>query len=126
VSDSSGCECPPGFHRYGVHAPGHAPADVERRLPRGPGLYPVEDVATLSSAEAIALLEHANLEAELGAVRCPHIVITRDVETGAVTYTGPLPTGLEALTVAHEFVEQHRAVDPRWTFTLTVAPLFPH
>lgn len=125
AADPSGCSCPEGFHEYGAHAPGYGPPSVED-APSHPGAYPVEDLARLSSSAADLLLQRATIEAEAETAKLPHIVIARDVESGQISYSGPFPTGLEALTVAHRFVQQNRAVDPTWTFTLTVAPLLPH
>jgi hypothetical protein len=119
------CQCPPGFHEYGAHAPGFGPNGAEDASSH-PGAYPVEDLARMSSGATDLLLHRARIESEAETAKLPHIVITRDVETGTISYSGPFPTGLEALTVAHRFVQQNRVLDPRWTFTLTVAPLFPH
>ncbi|MGO4258480.1 hypothetical protein [Marmoricola sp. RAF53] len=121
---SRDCSCPPGFHEYGAHAPGHRSAGDE--APPPPGAYPVEDLAAMSPGAAELLLHRATQEAEAEVATYPHIVITRDIGTGEITYSGPFPNGLEALTMAHRFVHQNRFVDPRWSFTLTVAPLFPH
>ncbi|MFL6022774.1 MAG: hypothetical protein ACJ72O_05490 [Marmoricola sp.] len=117
------CACPPGFHEYGTHAPGARGVGTPITVPRG--AYPVEDLAGMSASAAEMLLHRATAEAETDAATCPHIVITRDVVTGVVTYSGPFETGLQALTMAHEFVGKYRNLDPRWDFTLTVAPLFP-
>lgn len=121
---SSTCSCPPGFHEYGAHAPGQrAASDI---APPPPGAYPVEDLAAMSAGSTELLLHRASVEADAGAAAYPHIVITQDVASGEVTYSGPFPTGLEALTMAHRFVHQNRFVDARRAFTLTVAPLLPH
>ncbi len=120
---TSGCDCPPGFHEYGAHAPGHGPLDQE--ADSTPGAYPVEDFASMSSSAAAMLLHRATAESESAVAKFPHIVITHDLDTESVSYSGPFATGLEALTVAHRFVEQNRAVNPQWEFTLTVAPLPP-
>jgi hypothetical protein len=117
------CDCPPGYHEYGTHAPGARPLGTAVAVP--PGAYPVEDLAGMSHSAAQMLLHRASIEAETDAATCPHILITRDTATGVVTYSGPFGTGLEALTTAHEFVGKYRDLDPRWDFTLTVAPLFP-
>jgi len=122
--DAPGCECPPGYHEYGAHAPG---ARANRSaFPVPPGAYPVEDLAGMSVSAAAMLLQRAIAEAETDAAECPHILITRDTATGVVTYSGPFPTGLEALERAHAFVEKYRDLEPRWDFTVTVAPLFEH
>ncbi len=118
------CACPDGFHEYGVHAPGRRPSGEATTTP--PGAYPVEDMAAMSSSATDLLLHRATLEADAQIASYPHIVITCDVKTGAITYRGPFPTGLEALTVARRFVHQNRFVDPQWAFTLTVAPLIQH
>ncbi len=127
--ESPACDCPPGFHEYGAHAPGHWPDD---RTPVPPGAYPVEDLARMSASTASLLLQRATLEAEAEAAACPHIVIARDSVTGVVTYSGPFATGLEALTRAHQVLVEHREAlhdldddHTTWPFTLTVAPLFP-
>lgn len=120
-SDSPGCGCPPGYHEYGAHAPGAR--SNRSAFPVPPGAYPVEDLAGMSASAAELLLSRAVAEAETGVTECPHILITRDTETGVVTYNGPFPTGLEALERAHTFVSKYRGLEPRWDFTLTVAPL---
>ena len=117
------CGCPPGFHEYGAHAPGAWPdADIN---PPPPGAYPVEDLAGMSAGAASLLLHRATVEAGADTEACAHIVITRDIETGVVTYNGPFDTGLEALTTAHAFLEKERATSSGREITLTVAPLFP-
>lgn len=98
-------------------------ADVN---PPPPGAYPVEDLARLSAGTASLLLRRATIEAEADATTCAHIVISRDVTTGVVTYSGPYPTGLEALTRAHQLIGTHRERDAAWEFKVTVAPLFSH
>lgn len=122
-SAEDGCACPPGYHEYGTHAPGERPPGAITTIPVG--AYPVEDLAGMSDSAAEMLLRRATLEAESEAASCPHILITRDTVTGVVTYSGPFESGLEALTMAHDFVGKYRGLDPRWDFTLTVAPLFP-
>lgn len=118
------CGCPPGFHEYGAHAPGAWPdADIN---PPPPGAYPVEDLAGMSPGAASLLLHRATVEAEADGTACEHLVVTRDVGTGELTYRGPFATGLEALTFAHRLLEQHRLGDAAREVTLTVAPLFPH
>ena len=117
------CSCPPGYHEFGTHAPGARATGTPAPVP--PGAYPVEDLAGMSPGAADMLLHRATLEAEADAASCPHILITRDTATGVVTSSGPFDTGLEALTTAHHFVGKYRDLDPRWDFTLTVAPLFP-
>jgi hypothetical protein len=90
-----------------------------------PGAYPVEDLAAMSASAAEMLLHRARIEAESDTATIPHILITRDTETGTVTRSGPFETGLEALTMAHDFVGRYRDLEPRWAFTVTVAPLLP-
>ncbi len=119
--DAAGCACPPGYHEYGAHAPGARP--VRSEFPAPPGTYPVEDLAALSPGAATMLLQRALAETETGTASCTHIVITRDTESGVVTYLGPFPTGWEALERAHAFVEKYRDLQPRWDFTVTVAPV---
>jgi hypothetical protein len=119
----SDCACPEGYHEFGTHAPGARPNDVS--LPVPPGADPVEDLAAMSPAAAEMLLHRATLEADSGIASCPHVLITRDTETGVLTLSGPFETGLEALSNAHEFVGKYRDLQPRWDFTLTVAPLLP-
>jgi hypothetical protein len=112
-------------HKRGRTSPG-------RRIRSGPpadddpptGTYPVEDLAGLSPGAAALLLQRARIDAEAGAPTCPHLVITRDVRSDVITYSGPFDSGLVALSVAHDFLTEQRAVDPTWEFTLTVAPLF--
>lgn len=116
-----GCACPPGYHEYGAHAPGARPN--RSAFPVPPGAYPVEDLAAMSPSTATMLLQRALVEAETDTAACRHIVITRDTATGVITYIGPFPTGLEALERAHAFVEKYRDLEPRWDFTVTVAPL---
>lgn len=122
--DALGCACPPGYHEYGAHAPGARTNRSE--FPAPPGTYPVEDLAAMSTSAGAMLLGRARVEAETGTARCPHLLITRDVATGVITYNGPFPSGLEALQHAHAFVEKYRDLEPRWDFTLTVAPLPTH
>ena len=53
----------------------------------------------------------------------PHLVITCDVPTGVVTYSGPYPDGIQAIAAADaERCRQARS-DPDWPVTITVAPL---
>jgi len=122
--ESTSCDCPPGYHEYGAHAPGARPQQ-QSQFPVPPGAYPVEDLAGMSTSAAAMLLHRATIEAETEAANCPHLLITQDTATGVITYSGPFPTGLEALHRAHDFVEKYRGLKPRWDFTLTVAPLFP-
>jgi hypothetical protein len=88
-----------------------------------PGAYPVEDLAGMSASAIEMLLHRATVEARNEGAALPHIVITRDVVTGVITESGPFDSGLEALTVAHDFVSKYRDLHPRWDYTLTVAPL---
>ncbi|MBO9523244.1 MAG: hypothetical protein J7518_17060 [Nocardioidaceae bacterium] len=126
IADDADCTCPPGFHEYGAHAPGFGPPPIQDG-PSRPGAYPVEDLARMSTSAADLLLRRAGQETGLpGSPAVPHVLITRDAGTGAIRYDGPFPTGLEALTVAHRFVQQNREQRPAWAFTLTVAPLLPH
>jgi hypothetical protein len=112
-----------GFARPGRHL--RLVADDERADEGGcpPGAYPVEDLAGMSPSAIEMLLHRATIEAETDAAALPHVVITRDVATGVVTYSGPFDSGLEALRMAHEFVGKYRDLDPRWEFALTVAPV---
>jgi hypothetical protein len=87
------------------------------------GAYPVEDLAAMSESAIEMLLHRAEIEALNQVVALPHVVITRDVATGAVTESGPFTSGLEALRTAHNFVVKYRDLDPRWDYTLTVAPV---
>jgi hypothetical protein len=121
-SAEGGCACPSGYHEYGTHASGERPPGSLMAIPAG--AYPVEDLAGMSQSAAEMLLRRATLEAEAEAAIRPHIVITRDTITGVVTYSGPFESGLEALTMACDFVGKYRDLDPHWDFTLTVAPLF--
>lgn len=123
-TDGSGCACPPGYHEYGAHAPGARAGRSPFPVP--PGAYPVEDLAAMSASAAALLLQRAAADAEVESVACPHLLITRDVVTGVVTYNGPFPTGAEALERAHAFVSKYRDLEPRWDFTLTIAPLLEH
>ena len=86
------------------------------------GAYPVEDLAAMSHSALEMLLHRATIEAESGVAPFPHLVITRDTASGDVTYSGPFPSGMAALTMARDFVEKYRDLDPRWEYTLTVAP----
>jgi len=115
------CSCPPGYHEYGAHAPGQRPAGTPLAVP--PGAYPVEDLAAMSPSAAEMLLHRATIEAESDAEAYRHVVITRDTATGVLTFAGPFETGLEALSMAHDFVGKYRDLQPHWDFTLTVAPL---
>lgn len=94
-------------------------------FPTPPGTYPVDNLAGMSASAIALLLHRATIEAESGTSTCPHLLIIRDLETGVNTYSGPFPTGLEALERAREFVEKYRGLEPRWDFTLTVAPVHP-
>lgn len=63
--------------------------------------------------------------AEIAEVDLPHIVICRDGDTGAVSYSGPFATGMAALV----FAEQESAVDRELNdgdhLCFTVAALYP-
>jgi len=104
-------------------APVTDPEVDERARPVRPGAYPIEDLTAMSPGAAELLLHRARLDAEAGAAAWPHLVVTTDVETGAATRRGPYATGLEALTVAAEFVGKYRGLEPHWDFTLAVVPL---
>lgn len=54
-----------------------------------------------------AFLVQVMSEAGREEIDLPHIVICRDSETGAVTYSGPFPNGLQALAAA----ERERTLD---------------
>ncbi|MCW2752763.1 MAG: hypothetical protein JWQ32_174 [Marmoricola sp.] len=69
------------------------------------------------------LLTHAILAAEVELIDGPHIVICRDVETGAAMYSGPYPTGIEAMGKAHRDQESERAAGS-FGLEFSVAPLF--
>lgn len=118
---SPDCDCAPADHEYGVHAPGHRLVGAEQP----PGAYPVEDLAGMSPSSAALLLRRAAVEAEAEVETRQHVVITRDVDTGHIAYSGPFPTGLEALTVAQRIVEQSRTGHARQRFTVSVSPLHP-
>ncbi|RNL78740.1 hypothetical protein [Nocardioides marmorisolisilvae] len=87
------------------------------------GHYPVDDLAAMSPSAVEMLVHRARLEAESMAASIPHVLITRDTETGAATTSEPFADGLHALVTAREFVEKYRDLQPRWDFTLTVAPV---
>jgi hypothetical protein len=126
IRSTSACTCPPGYHEYGAHAPGFGPSPIQGG-PSRPGAYPVEDLARMSASATELLLQRATQEAHAQrAQTLPHVLITRDSDTGQIRYDGPFPTGLEALVVARRFVQQNREQRPDWAFTLTVAPLLPH
>jgi hypothetical protein len=88
-----------------------------------PGSYPIADLAAMSPSAAAMLLHRARLESEAGVTGRDHIVITCDSETGDLSFNGPFSTGLEALTMAHQFVEKYRGLTPRWDFTISVQPV---
>ena len=105
-----------GRHARSPH--GHGPAAEP-----APGSYPVADLAAMSPSAVALLVHRANLEAQLGADAVLHLVITHDLETGSSSESGPFGSGLEALTAARRFVEQNRALDPGWRFTVRVKPV---
>ena len=53
----------------------------------------------------------------------PHVVITHDVPTGVVTYSGPYPDGLQAIAAADAERCRQARTDPDWPVLVTVAPL---
>lgn len=65
-----------------------------------------------------AFLSQAVAAAAREEIDHPHIVVCRDAESGAVSYSGPYPDGLSALVVA----EREAALDP---MEFTVAALLP-
>ena len=99
----------------------HLVTDDDRTYP--PGAYPVEDLAGMSESAIEMMLHRATIEARNDVAALPHVVITRDVVTGVVTESEPFASGLEALRSGHDFVSKYRDLDPRWDFTLTVAPV---
>lgn len=60
---------------------------------------------------------------ELELLDGPHIVVCRDTETGDAMYSGPFPTGLEALARAQRDHDSERAAGST-TLEFSVAPLF--
>ena len=70
--------------------------------------------AFLSRAVAAAAREEIDL---------PHIVICRDRETGAVSYSGPFPNGLTALVVTEREADSERRAGGVSTMEFSVAAL---
>lgn len=58
-------------------------------------------------------------------IELPHIVVCRDVDTGAVSYSGPFPSGLEALLFADRESALDRAFNAQNPMEFSVAALFP-
>lgn len=123
-TDDQPCGCAAIYHENGVHAPGHPSFALQLSVP--PGAYPVEDVVAMSPSSVALLLHRAKVDSEFQNVVCRHLVIIRYVDTDTVTYSGPYPTGLEALTFAQRFIEHNRSSDPRRRFTLRVEPMLSH
>jgi hypothetical protein len=53
----------------------------------------------------------------------PHIVITRDVPTGVLTYSGPYASAFEAMAAADAQRCRQTTQDPGWEVTFDIAPL---
>ena len=108
----------PGRHLRLVPDP---PEDGGAELP--PGAYPVDDLVAMSASALEMLVHRARVEEDSLVEAIPHVLVTRDVETGVVTTSEPFANGLAALTRARDFVEKFRDLDPRWDFTLSVSPV---
>lgn len=72
--------------------------------------------AFLSKAVSAAAREEIDL---------PHVLICRDVETGAVSYSGPFPTGLAALAAAEREQQVDDATNDGPPMSFSVAALLP-
>jgi len=58
-------------------------------------------------------------------VSLPHILVTVDVVTNVVTYSGPFASAVDALRAADlERSRQQQQCHPGWGVTVDVAPLF--
>ncbi len=76
------------------------------------------------SDDVYLMLTEAYVASEVALIDEPHIVVCRDTETGVAMYSGPYPTGLEAMTRAQRDAESERAAGES-TLEFSVAPLFP-
>ncbi len=76
------------------------------------------------SEDVYLLLTQAFAASEIELLDGPHIVVCRDTETGDAMYSGPFPTGLEALARAQRDHDSERAAGST-TLEFSVAPLFP-
>lgn len=84
------------------------------------GTWRDEMVEVLRAFVRDALSLEARNEIEL-----PHIVICRDPETGAASYTGPFPEAVAALVFAEQESERDRDFNPDGAMVFEVAALFP-
>jgi F420-dependent methylenetetrahydromethanopterin dehydrogenase len=57
-------------------------------------------------------------------VSLPHILITLDVVTNVVTYSGPYASAVDALRAADVERSRQEQRHPDWRVTIDVAPLF--
>lgn len=55
----------------------------------------------------------------------PHIVLTRSIDTGETTYSGPYETGLKALAAAEAELQVDRDAGGRGDLSFHVAALYP-
>jgi hypothetical protein len=72
-----------------------------------------------------ALVSKAVGEAAREEIELPHIVVCRDLETGAVSYSGPFPNGLSALVFAEQESVLDQSTNPVNPMQFGVAALFP-
>ena len=70
-------------------------------------------------------VERILVDIELAEIEMPHIVLCRNVHNGDVSYSGPYPSALAALTAAdHERAVERRA-GGAGELSFHVAPLYP-
>ncbi|HET6153924.1 MAG TPA: hypothetical protein VFE15_13300 [Marmoricola sp.] len=63
--------------------------------------------------------------AESAKLDLPHIVVCRDIETGAVSYSGPFPDGVSALVFAERESAVDRELNDGEPLSFGVAALYP-
>jgi len=70
-------------------------------------------------------LSHIVGSAAAAEVEMPHIVVCRDNETGAVSYSGPFSDGMEALVFAEREYAVDRDLNDGLPLEFSVAALYP-
>lgn len=82
----------------------------------------VDDGAVLAAGRGII---DGTLRADVALMDGPHILVCTDSVTGTTTYTGPFPTGYDALAELEEHESGQQTQPGVRTVVCSLAPLLP-